>query len=317
MFKSHALKMAGDHVDFSFRQRDGWPPLQWKSLEGLGFRMGDADVGPTVNVAAFTFHGDEILDWEHTVDPMHFHGTDQFRLEVDGSWITNGHPLESGSYGYQASGRVYQEHPGELGRSWLVLVYGDKRGQGATFTLARDREALGVEAIAGQPVATANYPHPAGPKGTVAIVTSTGVLERGYLWGSFAERDTWPAVRTGVTTTAGVFGDAEAGPLALLLSAAADQIVAPACTYDTEAFLVVSRGSCRIDDVNYEPGDMRVQCAGEPLGAIVAGPDGVDLLLMFGDRRGARTAVTNDDEGTAWMSHLRDVSRELEPSPAR
>jgi hypothetical protein len=314
MFKSRALSMDGDHVDFSFRHRDAWPPLQWKSLEGLGFRMGDPDLGPTVNLAAFTFHDDEILDWEHTVDPMHFHGSDQFRLEVAGSWITNGQPLEGGSYGYQASGRVYQEHPGELGRSWLVLVYGDKRGQGATFTLARDREALGVDSIAGQPVATADYPHPAGPKGRVAIATSTGALERGYLWGSFAERDSWPELRDGVTTTAGVFGDAAGGPLSFLLSAASDRVVVPGCTYDTEVFLAISGGACLIDGVAYERGDMRVQRAGEHLDAVVAGADGVDLLLMLGDRRAATTVVANGDDGAAWVSHLRGIATDLATS---
>ena len=175
MFKSRGLVLDSDFLDVSFARPEQWAPLPWKSLRGTGFLMGDATSGPEVDVVAFQAHADEVLDWTHTIDPMHYHGTDQYRLQVDGTWVTARTPLEPGGFCFQEAGRVYQEHPGESGRSWMILIYADRRGQPATLTLESDRAAIlgaGVTDIAGAKLARDYYPHPAGPKGTPAIASS-------------------------------------------------------------------------------------------------------------------------------------------------
>ena len=314
MFRSRGLAMEGDHVDVSFRRPEEWPPMPWKSIQGVMFRMGDAERGPSVNLAAFTPHDDEPLDWDHTIDPMHFHGSDQFRLEVNGTWVTTRQPFTSGGYLYQEAGRVYQEHPADGECSWLVLVYGDKRGEAATLTLKADRVGLlegGVTESGGEPLAAGEYRHPAGPKGVSAIASTVGRVERGYLWGSFEDAAQWHPLSPSVTSAAGVFGDVEAGPLVCLLHSNGGGPVIPPSSYDTELFLIVSRGSCEIGGVTYVVGDMRVQAAGTVLPPVITGPDGADLTFIFGDRRGVAGHATFDPGSTWWRSHLSDVHARL------
>jgi hypothetical protein len=306
MFKSPSLSLDGDHLDLSFHRRDDWPKLPWESIRGVGMKIGDPRVGPSISLACVTPMESEPLDWEHTIDPMHFHGTDQFRLLLRGGWVTTRHPFAESEFGFQDSGWVYQEHP-EGEQSWLVLAYGDRRGEAATLTLAQDRAALlsdGADNIAGAPVANdgREYPHPAGPKGLARIATTSGATERGHLWGSFADCATWPTVGTS-QVFAGLWGDETAGPMVALVRAAAGTVAVPACSYHTEVLVAVSGGSCQIGTSTYGAGDLRVQREGSAMETIIAGPDGVEVTLLLGDRRAAADAVSPGD-GSAWATWL-------------
>lgn len=310
MFKSRAFQMDGDHADVSFHAPDGWPETPWRSLKTAVCRIGDPGLGPLVCLVRFSRRDDEELDWKHTVDPMHYHGTDQFRLEVDGSWVTTRHAMHGGHFGYQESGRVYQEHPGaDDDHSWLILVYGDKRGEPATLTLAADREALaagGNTDIGGAGVAATDYPHPAGPKGIPAIATTLGSVDGGHRWGSFDDASGWDRLPGGAAMSVGVLGDREGGPVVCLLRTETAGVVAPAATYGTDCFIAVRRGTCTIGASTYGVGDNRVQAEHTPSPEIVAGDGGADLMVVFGDRRGVAMGDAPD-----WLAHVQRVIADL------
>jgi hypothetical protein len=312
MFEADGFHMSGDHLDVSFRRTDEWSPSPLRSIRSAAIRIGDAEVGPSVLLGAVTPLPEEPLDWTHGIDPMHFHGSDQFRLVVDGDWVTARDPLTSGQFGFQEAGRVYQEHPANEAPSWLVLVYGDRRGEPATLTLEADRRALQNAAeIAGSALSTGGaYPHPAGPKGAPAVRTTAGGPIRGQRRSSFGDSDGWRELEDGVGVFAGMWGDSAAGPMVLLVRAGAGEAV-PEATYSSEVLLVVANGSCRIGDAEYQAGDLRVQQANAPLASLVAGVDGVQLAIMLADRR---AAVDVAAESVEWVQLLKTLYVELTPA---
>jgi hypothetical protein len=310
------LKIAGDHIDFSFHTAHGeWPSYTpMGSIAAQVFSLGDPASGPFVSLGAIRDVEGEDLDWAHTVDPMHFHGSDQFRLLVGGAWVLAREPMEPGQYGFQEAGRVYQEHPGPGGNGWIFLVYGDRRGMPATLTLEDDRARLAdAPEIAGNGIADGGeYPHPAGPKGVPAIRTTAGGTERGYVRGAFADTTSWRSIASDDHMLSGVWGDTVSGPVVYLLTSGPDRVVVPASSYSTEVTLVIARGSCRVGDDEYIAGDLRVQAAGTPFGPVVGGSDGVDAVLMIADRRATPTLVDpHDSAAGAWKDTAESMLDEL------
>lgn len=291
------LTLEGDHLDLSFGDCQQWPSLTpGGSIRHYSFDIGDSVVGPVVMLGAIVPVEGEMLDWEHSIDPPHFHGSDQFRVIPKGEWILANKPIKAGGFAFQESGLRYREHPGGDGAAWTMLVVGDRRGIRPTVMRQADRDNLidtGSEydrPLAEQEV----YPHPAGPRGIAAIATTAGPCERGYLWGRL------DALGNGQNSGAlsGVFGDAEGGPLAHLLKGSPGQPLLPEVTYATELLLIVTDGSCRIGDHEYRGGDIRLQAAQAPMPAIVAGPNGAEVTLIVADRR----ALPQADHGAlpAW-----------------
>lgn len=316
MFKGYAgLGLDGDHLDLTFRDRDSWPNLTpTGSLKSLAFDMGDPVAGPTILLGLMTKVDGEDLDWKHTIDPVHHHGTDQFRVVVGGEWVLAGKPMQAGVYGFQEAGWVYQEHPVHGGPVWTLLMMGDRRGARATLKLKKDLATVidggDMGEAFGAPVADAPYPHPAGDKGIAAVATTLGPCERGYLSGRLADlgTDGKPAAVTGV------LGDETAGPVVHALKAEPNQTVAPACVYPTELVLLVVGGSCRVGASTYQVGDLRVQQADTRLEPIVAGPDGAEVVLIVADRRAAPT-LDSAAATPAWMGDVKRVVSALDPAP--
>jgi len=86
-------------------------------------------------------------------------------------------------------------------------------------------------------------------------------------------------------------------------------VAAGAFRVDTEVFHMVVRGSASIGGAEQLAGDMRVQRPGSPLDTVVAGPEGVDELIVFGDRRGATPEFLGDTVG--WPSVVVALRAEL------
>ena len=297
-----------DHLDLSFDRPEEWPPSELKSLRGGRFRIGDAEAGPVVTFVRASKVAGEYLDWKHEIDPLHFHGTDQFRLLLGGRWTTAREPYRPGSFGFQESGRVYQEHPGDDHRACLLLVYGDRRGEPATITLAVDRdviEARGATEIVGAPVAGAgDYAHPAGRKGVAAVRTTAGPAPGGHFVSSFAASAGWSEVAEGVEGFGGAWGDEAVGPLVCILRASPNKSVIPAMSWATEIMLVTGRGSCQVGGDDYHSGEFRVQKSDTEVGAVVAGPDGFEGVLLVADRRAADLGSWIPAEGRAWHEYM-------------
>lgn len=293
------LNLNGDHLDLSYRDPSKWPSFTpGGSIRSITFDFGDPKVGPVVQLGLVSsVPGEsEHLDWAHSIDPPHFHGSDQFRVISGGEWNLTGKSLPAGSYAFQESGLRYQEHPGDAHTAWVMLVIGDKRGARPTLLLKADYETvINTGSANDRPVQKdEEYPHPAGPRGVAAIATTAGCCERGYLRGAFTDI---PADKP----LSAVFGDAEAGPAVHLLKALPNQTAVPASSYATERLLVVTTGSCRIGDSEYRAGDMRIQRAGDPMPAIVSGAEGLEATLVIADRRAQPSVLDGDTSAAPWM----------------
>src|SRR5271154_2235842 len=145
MFKAGigGLELRGDHLDFSFRNRDVWPVLSPQgSLRSVTFELGDPVSGPSIQLGLITHVAEEVLDWKHSIDPVHHHGSDQFRVTIDGEWNVANKPTPAGNFTFQESGWVYQEHPGTGGSAWILLMVADRRGLPAVLKFDRDRETI-------------------------------------------------------------------------------------------------------------------------------------------------------------------------------
>lgn len=317
MFKGFGgLALEGDHLDLSWRDLKAWPSLTpHGSLRSFAFDVGDPTAGPSIALGLVTTQEVEPLDWKHSIDPVHHHGTDQFRIVVGGDWILAGKLLPTGSFGFQEAGWIYQEHPGSDSPAWTLLVLGDRRGARATLKLKRDAgtilDAGEMNEAFGVPVGDAGaYPHPAGDKGLAAVATTLGPCDRGYLNRRSSDLGTAgaPAV------VSGLIGDEAAGPLVHVLKAGPLAAVLPPCVYATELVLVVIAGSCRIGATRLEAGDLRVTRADAPLEAISSEADGLELALIVADRR-ARPIPTTVEATPAWTRDADRLLKALSPRP--
>ena len=250
------------------------------SIKNYTFGLGDPEAGPLIQLGVVSSVAGEPLDWRHVIDPPHFHGSDQFRVLAGGDWTVGGKSLRTGDFVFQEAGKVYREHPASENPAWIVLVIGDRRGVLATVVNDADRETMLVGNPNFAPADADSYAHPAGPKGVPAIHTSAGACSRGYLRGSLSEL-------AEATPLTGTFGDADLGPSVEMVRAAPGQRVRVASVCDTEQFLVVTQGSAIVGSEEYGTGDMRVQCADEPMPAIVAGAHGCEITIVVADRRHA------------------------------
>src|SRR5690606_3215280 len=73
----------------------------------------------------------------------------------------------------------------------------------------------------------------------------------------------------------------------------------PAMTFGSDVFRCVISGSHQRGGETVEMGDCRFQAAGVPWEAVVAGPDGLDEVIVVGDRSGRHAVVEGDEYGCA------------------
>lgn len=275
------LAVDADHRDISYRNEAGWPMLTEKgSLRAFIFDIGDKDAGPNIQLGLIQRRDDEPLDWKHSIDPLHHHGSDQFRAIMGGEWSLGGRRLKGGDFSFQESGIVYQEHP-VADEVWMMLVMGDRRGNLPTLGLKKDEDTMfqfgDTYTILSDETA---YPHPAGNRGIAAVATSEGPCTNGFL--SLPAEGLAPG-----QTVSGLFGDEIAGPAVHVMRLEPGAMAMPASRWGTELILAVPEGSVTVGGDIYGSGELRIQRADTPLGAIVAGDAGAELVILRADRRGA------------------------------
>lgn len=304
MFNGYGnLQLDGDHLDLSYRQPELWPAFTPKgSIRSFVFEIGDAEKGPVIQLGLMTAVADEVLDWPHSIDPPHFHGSDQFRLVVGGAWELAGKLQQRGGYSLQESGRIYREHPGPEGAAWLMLVIGDRRGAKAEIIRSDDLDSLiDIDNEYFQPSNEDGHYHPAGPKGIAAIRSTDGDCVNGYLRKAVSDLASNSA-------SSHLLGDEQAGPLTQILNYSADTEVLPASQCATERLLVISQGSCTIGERCYQAGDLRLQQADTLMPAIVSGSEGVHMAMVVADRRAAVTLAEPGDAAPKWLTEAQALN---------
>jgi hypothetical protein len=131
--------------------------------------------------------------------------------------------------------------------------------------------------------------------GAPAIATTMGPTAQSHLDGGFDASDEWNEIAPGVRMAAGLAGEPACGPVLVFLDCAAGREAVPVRSIGSETIVAPVSGSVSAGDATLSQGDVRVEESDVEHAALVAGPDGAQLVLIFADRRALRSAL---DEGT-------------------
>jgi len=297
-------------LDLSFRR----PPLSDQSGMPMLLGMGDPIAGPLLGLFYDAPSTPERLAGPPDLAPAHSHSCDNFRICMKGELWVGRERYHHGEFRLQQSGRPYGsdgDAPHPEG-NWRIIFFADRRGyavrptnpelrkQYAAATVAATRERLGdvVPELLDDD-----------DPGVVGMVTNlTTPLSRvGHIDATFADTAGWDDLGDGSKAAAALMGLHDLGPLVLLLSTPGGRVATPACSFDTDSFRLVIRGSCTWAGEDRVMGDMRIQPAGVPWEEIVAGPEGLDQVIILGDRRGAAALVEGGGPAQVWADQLGEL----------
>jgi hypothetical protein len=151
--------------------------------------------------------------------------------------------------------------------------------------------------------------------GAPAIATTMGPTARAHLDGGFDTSDSWDEIAPGVRMAVGIAGEPTCGPVLVFLACGAGRAAIPSHSIGTEVIVAPVSGSVEADGVDLTQGDVRVEEADVRHPALVAGPEGAHLVIIFADRQALRVALDDDGiEGPlsgALSSVLADLERQL------
>ena len=310
-FSANDLELKADHLDLSFNRTDQWTTSDW-GMSSLSLAIGDPERGPMVGMFAIpTQPGDE----EKFPPIIHMHRSDSFRTIFNGDFYVGRKIYEGGEARLQAAGAYYgpeQPGPGAIARSgtiWSLLVFGDKRGHKVQPADKKYQEMHAHADAAMKPVfdklgIDRTLPdESAGDSHIEATVDLT--LAAGHADLAFDQAAGWAPLGAARVVVMSL-SNPDCGPLVMGITAPAGQTALPAAAWDTELVLTVISGGCAIGPDTYGSGDVRVQAAGAPQPAVVAGPDGLRAYVVLGDRRGgqARPAGAEAAELTRALNAL-------------
>ena len=306
-----------DHVGLSFRDTARWTvpeELRRSSrtantpFDTTALLLGDGEVGPVMLFLAVQ------PGFTPPDAPAHGHASDNFRLSARGVLPMGPESYDEGEFRFQRGWKPYPSdnyaHGPEGG--WTVLCFADRRGvkvrhvsQSAPTHSAGDARLAAWLGITGGLTSD----DPADMAGASALATTLGDFRKPFQNGSYADADSWPRIDESTHAAGSLLGDLERGPVLVLASTGAGGLASSGFTVETEVFHLVVRGSCTVDGAEQVAGDMLVQRPGFPMGPVVAGPDGAEILALFGDRRGATPARPDTLRG--WPTILQTITSEL------
>lgn len=128
----------------------------------------------------------------------------------------------------------------------------------------------------------------------------------GHVDASFDEASTWDPVGERVRVAISLMGDHEAGPVVIVQRTEPGVLATPAMTFGSDVFRCVVTGSHADGERERATGDTRFHAAGDPWEAVIAGPEGLDEVIIVGDRRGGVPEVSGSDPD-GWGAHLSDM----------
>lgn len=307
------------YIDLSFREPERWSSMNTGkaasrvagiTLSSSAVLIGDDTSGP---LALLLCLGPNVKPPDA---PAHGHASDNWRISVLGNLPMGPDSYDAGEFRFQQGRRPYASDNYANGPEggWSALLFADRRGmrvrhvhhegpaiRPADMALA---EWLGV---GGDLVSE----DPADEPGAQVMATTIDPERRGpRVNGSFAETDQWTNFE-GVKVAAGALGDEDAGPIVLLTKVSAGGRPFGGVVLDTDVFRLVIAGSYALDGRDYVAGDMRVQGANVGVGNAVAGPDGVDEVVVIADRRAIGAVEASPPDTNGWPRLLATVAADL------
>jgi hypothetical protein len=293
------------HVDLSYRDRSGWSESMGATI--LPIMIGDDHCGPFV-VLSYVEPSDEQMPLSFS----HSHASDNWRISVRGTTNMGRDTYLQGQFRFHDGGVPYASDNFAWGpdAGYGIIMFADRRG----FAIKPVKASIAAEVEPQQAAAGAELgidmqdPCPGAP----AIATTMGPTTRAHLDGGFDTSDSWDEIAPGVRMAVGVAGEPTRGPVLVFLACRAGREAIPSHSIATETIVAPVSGSVDADGVELTQGDVRVEEADVRHPSLVAGPEGVHLVVIFADRRALRVALDHGELEGPLSAALSSVLAELE-----
>jgi hypothetical protein len=293
---------ADGHVDISYSDRAGWIDAEATILPIM---VGDEHCGPFV-VLSYV----EPNEVQMPLSFAHAHASDNWRITVRGTTNMGRDAYEQGQFRFHDGGVPYASDNFAWGPDggYGIIMFADRRG----FAIRPVKPEIAEKVTPQQEQAGAALgidmqdPCPGAP----AIATTMGPTVRAHLDGGFDATDTWQLIAPGIRLAAGLAGEPTRGPVLVFLDCEAGCEAMPAHSIGTEVIVAPVSGSVEAAGVVLEQGDVEEANVEQP--ALVAGPNGVHLVVIFADRSALRAALDATTIGGSVGAALSGVVPELE-----
>lgn len=319
------LKIAGretsehDVIDLSYAEARSWndPPFlaglpeEMRQAHFAAVTFGADRVGPALYIFAME-PGSNYPDGE-----AHMHASDNWRIALKGELPVGRKNYGPGEFRFNAGWKAYPSDNGAQGPEggWSAVFFADRRGtvvRPVSTTLTEDQAAVfeGAFLVSDWAEVGGDIIDLEDTADESCLLATYGKLSNGgHLNGSFDDRANWCHDDAGRDVAGALMGHASMGPVLLLSHAPSGAIELPDRVVDTDVVRMVVNGSCTVDGRAYQAGDIRLQKAGAASGPTVAGDEGVDEVVIFGDRR--VVFATLQDQG-GWSPAARQALEALE-----
>jgi hypothetical protein len=300
------------HVDATYSDRRGWSEDLGATI--LPIMVGDERCGPFV-VLSYVEPSEEQMPLSFA----HAHASDNWRISVRGTTNMGRDTYEQGQFRFHDGGVPYASDNFAWGPDggYGIIMFADRRG----FAIRPVKASIAEKVVPAQEAAGAllgidmQDPCPGAP----AIATTMGGTVRSHLDGGFDTSERWEEIAPGVRMAAGIAGEPVCGPVLVFLDCAAGAEAIGAHALGTEVIVAPVGGSVDAAGTALAQGDVRLEEADVEHPALVAGPDGAQLVLLVADRRALSSALDGGTVtgalGTALATVLPNLLRDL-PSAA-
>jgi hypothetical protein len=313
------LENSSEDLDLSYRR----PPLADRSGAPVLIGIGDPVMGPLVGLFFDAPSTPEQLAGPPDLTPAHGHPCDNFRIVMKGELWVGRERYHHGEFRLQRSGRPYGsdgDAPHVEG-NWRIIMFADRRGHRVRPTNPELRKAASsAEAFARTKAAFGGVlpvildDEDDGVDGLITTIDKP-FSKLGHVDASFGEAGSWEPLGDGGRVAVTLMGVHDCGPVVILQRTPPGAVVTPAMTVESDVFRCVIAGSYELGGQTLEMGDTLVRAGGQPWEAALAGKDGVDEVIVIGDRRGAITP--QDSQDSEWTDAINAiVARQISQLPA-
>jgi len=278
------MEAVDGHVDATYADRTGWSEDMGASI--LPIMVGDDHCGPFI-VLSYVAPMDEQMPLSFA----HAHASDNWRISVRGTTNMGHDTYEQGQFRFHDGGVPYASDNFAWGPEggYGIIMFADRRGFAIRPVKAEIAAKITPQQEAGGALLGIDMRDPC--PGAPAIATTMGPTVRAHLDGGFDTSDEWDEISPGVRMAAGLAGEPTCGPVLVFVDCAAGREAVPVRSIGSETIVAPVSGSIDVAGVTLVQGDVRVEEGDVEHPALVAGPDGAQLVVIFADRRALRAAL--------------------------
>ena len=299
------MESVDGHVDVTYSDRNGWSESLGSTI--LEIMVGDDRCGPFV-VLSYVEPSEEQMPLSFA----HAHASDNWRISVRGTTNMGRDTYEHGQFRFHDGGVPYASDNFAWGPDggYGIIMFADRRGFAIRPVKAEIAERVTPQQEAAGAALGIDMQDPC--PGAPAIATTMGPTTRSHLDGGFDASDQWDEIAPGVRMAAGIAGEPTCGPVLVFLDCAAGHEVVPVRTIAAETIVAPVSGSVDTAGVTLEQGDVRIEEGDVEHPALLAGPDGAQVVVIFADRRALRAALDNGTLGGTLGTALSTTLPELQ-----